>query len=79
MLGQEAWVHYNGRFDPCCAPDELRKMLGNFGNISDEGGLMRVWRSKKYGDLVENYMNNEVCKMCNMRKPPAEDAREMFV
>ena len=25
FLGKEAWVNQEGKFSPCCAPDELKK------------------------------------------------------
>ena len=34
FLGQEAWVASDGRFNPCCAPDTLRRTLGDFGNVN---------------------------------------------
>eukprot|EP00614_Pseudopedinella_elastica_P020449 CAMPEP_0172631388 /NCGR_PEP_ID=MMETSP1068-20121228/178885_1 /TAXON_ID=35684 /ORGANISM="Pseudopedinella elastica, Strain CCMP716" /LENGTH=833 /DNA_ID=CAMNT_0013442511 /DNA_START=201 /DNA_END=2699 /DNA_ORIENTATION=- len=44
FLGKEAWVNHEGRFDPCCAPDEQRKSLGDFGNINEPGNsLMEIW------------------------------------
>ena len=67
FLGQEAWVNHEGRFDPCCSPDELRKSLGYFGNVS-ESGLTSIWESSDYKELVQNYMQNDVCKQCNMRQ-----------
>jgi MoaA/NifB/PqqE/SkfB family radical SAM enzyme len=71
FLGKEAWVNYSGRFDPCCAPDKERANLGYFGNVNDEGGLLKIWNSKKYQSLVKNYSKNEVCKTCTMRRPPS--------
>jgi MoaA/NifB/PqqE/SkfB family radical SAM enzyme len=69
FLGQEAWVNSEGRFDPCCSPDELRKTLGYFGNV-DEEGLLNVWQSLEYQNLLENYLDFDVCKQCNMRQLP---------
>ena len=69
FLGKEAWVNYQGRFGPCCAPDSERKSLGNFGVVTSEGGLAEIWNGKKYQELTENYMVNEVCRKCNMRRP----------
>ncbi len=37
FLGKEAWVSALGRFDPCCAPDALRRTLGEFGNVQSAG------------------------------------------
>ena len=69
FLGQEAWINHEGRFDPCCSPDELRKTLGYFGNVGDEG-LMTIWKSTEYKNLLENYLDNDVCRKCNMRQIP---------
>uniref|UniRef100_A0A0G4HXI9 Radical SAM core domain-containing protein n=1 Tax=Chromera velia CCMP2878 TaxID=1169474 RepID=A0A0G4HXI9_9ALVE len=72
FLGREAWVNFGGRFDPCCAPDHLRKSLGDFGKVGGEGGksVLEVWESPEYRDLVRGYHQRELCKGCNMRVPP---------
>ncbi|NGX51524.1 MAG: 7-carboxy-7-deazaguanine synthase [Chlamydiae bacterium] len=67
FLGEEAWVSAEGRFGPCCAPDEDRKTLGDFGNLSEKS-IEEIWNSKKYQDLKSNYLKHDVCKGCNMRK-----------
>jgi MoaA/NifB/PqqE/SkfB family radical SAM enzyme len=69
FLGQEAWVNHEGRFDPCCSPDKLRKTLGYYGNVQ-QNGLLSIWKSSEYRNLLKNYLKNEVCKQCNMRQPP---------
>lgn len=66
FLGREAWVNAAGRFDPCCCPDQLRRTLGDFGNVSD--GLQRIWTSHNYAQLVTSYHNRQVCRTCNMRR-----------
>jgi len=66
FLGKEAWVNAEGRFDPCCCPDLLRKTLGNFGNVKD--GLQKIWEGKDYKDLLSGYFNKKVCRTCNMRR-----------
>ncbi len=68
FLGKEAWVNPEGKFSPCCAPDDLRKTLGNFGNVN-EVKLETIWQSNEYVNLQKNYLNYELCKTCNMRKP----------
>ncbi|AWW50835.1 glycosyltransferase [Wolbachia endosymbiont of Folsomia candida] len=68
FLGKEAWINNEGKFSPCCAPDELRKTLGNFGNVN-EVKLEEIWQSSEYLRLQKNYLNYELCKTCNMRKP----------
>jgi hypothetical protein len=47
VLGQEAWVSAEGRFDPCCAPDAQRRTLGELGNLHDRG-LMEIWNGDAY-------------------------------
>ena len=68
FLGQEAWIAWDGRFNPCCAPDAQRRQLGYFGNIK-ETSLLDIWNSEKYLDLVKNYWNHPLCQSCNMRRP----------
>ena len=70
FLGQEAWVAADGRFNPCCAPDVLRRTLGDFGNVN-EVGLYDIWESPRYRALGANYMQNALCRGCNMRRPEA--------
>ncbi len=69
FLGKEAWINQEGRFDPCCAPDELRKTLGYFGNVT-ETPFRRLWMSTKYRNLRKYYAQIVVCSSCNMRRPP---------
>lgn len=68
FLTKELWISATGKISPCCAPDNLRKSLGDFGNIS-EISIEEVLNSQKYIDLVKNYKNKPLCKTCNMRKP----------
>ena len=70
FLGREAWVAADGRFNPCCAPDALRKSLGDFGNLNDRS-LRSIWESAEYRNLLENYASNALCRGCNMRRPAA--------
>ncbi len=70
FLGQEAWVASDGRFNPCCAPDALRRTLGDFGNLN-EVSLYDIWRSGEYQALRANYRDNALCHGCNMRRPVA--------
>ena len=70
FLGQEAWVASDGRFNPCCAPDALRRTLGYFGNVNSTS-LYDIWEIAEYKDLQANYMKNALCQGCNMRKPAA--------
>jgi len=68
FLGREAWIAWDGTFNACCAPDDLRKTLGYFGNISNTS-FMGIWNSENYGQLVKNWFKHDVCKICNMRRP----------
>ena len=68
FLGREAWIAWDGAFNVCCAPDDLRKSFGYFGNVKEEK-FMELWKSDKYRQLVENWGSYQVCKMCNMRRP----------
>lgn len=68
FLDKELWISATGDISPCCAPDNLRKTLGYFGNIKTKT-LQDVLNSDVYRNLVKNYKNFEVCKKCNMRRP----------
>ena len=68
FLGREAWIAWDGKFNVCCAPDNLREKFGSFGNVKDNN-FMELWTSKSYTDLIQNWGNYEVCGICNMRKP----------
>ncbi len=68
FLGKEAWIAPDGRFSPCCAPDLLRRKLGEFGNVNDKN-VLDIWQNEAYQALIKNYMQNEVCVACNMRRP----------
>lgn len=68
FLGKELWISATGKISPCCAPDQLRTSLGNFGNIQ-HSGIEEVVDSPEYSELVKNYRKKELCKSCNMRKP----------
>lgn len=68
FLEHELWISATGNISPCCAPDEMRKMLGYFGNIENTS-IEQVLRSNTYQNLVKNYKEIDLCKTCNMRKP----------
>lgn len=68
FLGKEIWVSATGSISPCCAPDELRKSLGDFGTIEQQT-LSEVMESPQYSDLLLNYKSKPLCKTCTMRKP----------
>lgn len=68
FLTKELWISATGNISPCCAPDNLRKSLGDFGNISTTT-IEDVLQSSIYTELVNNYKSKPLCKTCNMRKP----------
>ncbi len=68
FLEQELWISATGKFSPCCAPDELRNNLGDFGNLQ-ELSISEVVNSPGYQSLVKGYKAIDLCKSCNMRKP----------
>ena len=70
FLGQEAWVSAEARFDPCCAPDALRRTLGEFGNLREQS-LYEIWQSEAYQQLQATYLDHPLCQGCNMRRPVA--------
>jgi MoaA/NifB/PqqE/SkfB family radical SAM enzyme len=67
FLDHEAWVDPEGRFHPCCAPDEQRRALGDFGTVHGQG-LLAIWRSEPYRELVRSYRDHPLCRSCNMRR-----------
>lgn len=72
FLGQEAWVAADGRFNPCCAPDVLRRSLGNFGYLT-ERSLRGIWIGPEYRRLKATYLQHSLCRGCNMRRPPGQE------
>ncbi len=67
FLEKELWISATGKISPCCAPDEQRNTLGDFGNIENVS-IEKVLRSDTYQNLVKNYKKIELCRTCNMRK-----------
>jgi radical SAM protein with 4Fe4S-binding SPASM domain len=68
FLEKELWISATGNISPCCAPDNLRKSLGDFGNF-ETNTIEDVLQSSIYTELVSNYKTKPLCKTCNMRKP----------
>jgi glycosyltransferase involved in cell wall biosynthesis/MoaA/NifB/PqqE/SkfB family radical SAM enzyme len=68
FLGKEAWINTEGKFSPCCAPDNLRKGLGDFGSVLEQS-IEDIFLSDQYKNLQKNFMQMPLCKDCNMRKP----------
>lgn len=68
FLNQELWISASGKYSPCCAPDELRNGLGDFGNF-EKYPILQSIEGKNYQHLLTNYKNLPLCQSCNMRKP----------
>jgi MoaA/NifB/PqqE/SkfB family radical SAM enzyme len=68
FLNKELWISAIGKISPCCAPDELRNSLGDFGNFENNSILESV-EGNNYQNLLKNYKNISLCQTCNMRKP----------
>jgi len=66
FLGKEIWVNPLGEFFPCCAPDEQRKSLGRFGNLTAQP-LAGILQSNAYQHLLNNYQEQPLCRSCNMK------------
>lgn len=73
FLGQEAWVSAEGKFSPCCAPDDLRRSLGNFGNLQRKS-LREIWHDGAYRSLLQSYRNRSLCIGCAMRRRRKESS-----
>jgi len=71
FLGREAWIAWDGTFNVCCAPDDLRRSFGAFGNVKKQR-FNDLWSGEKYRNLIRNWGKHEICKICNMRKPRSE-------
>lgn len=69
FLGKEAWINTEGKFSPCCAPDKLRKDLGEFGSLY-KNTLEEIWASEAYRNLQKTYLSHPLCIGCNMKKSP---------
>ena len=67
FLDREAWVAWDGRFHPCCAPDADRRSLGDFGTVHDRS-LSEIWCSPEYRHLVAHWREQPLCRRCNMRR-----------
>lgn len=68
FLEKELWISATGKISPCCAPDEQRSSLGDFGYYP-ETSLSNVLTGQVYRSLVKSYKDNNLCKTCVMRKP----------
>lgn len=67
FLGKELWIEYDGSYQICCCPDEVRREFGDFGNVAELSPL-EMWSGRKYRDFIANWGESENCKKCNMRR-----------
>ena len=67
FLGKELWIEYDGSYQICCCPAEVRKEFGDFGNVKTVSPL-EMWNGNLYRDFILNWGESENCKKCNMRK-----------
>ncbi len=67
FLGKELWIEYDGSYQICCCPSEVRKEFGDFGNINDLSPL-EMWNGEQYRTFIENWGDSENCRKCNMRR-----------
>ena len=67
FLGQELWIEYDGSYQICCCPSEVRKEFGDFGNVSTMSPL-EMWNGLKYRSFIESWGESKNCRKCNMRR-----------
>ena len=67
FLGNELWIEYDGSYQVCCCPSEVRREFGDFGSVEDTPPL-EMWNGAKYLNFIANWGNSENCKKCNMRR-----------
>ncbi|MCK4615123.1 MAG: SPASM domain-containing protein [Thermoplasmata archaeon] len=77
FVGRESWIAWDGTFNVCCSPDNLRRSLGYFGNVKEDD-FMELWNGTEYERFVRNWGSYDVCRKCNMRKPPEELKRCVY-
>jgi organic radical activating enzyme len=66
FLNKELWIDHEGNYNICCAPSDLRKTLGDWGNINDIN-ILELFNSNQYSKLSENYKNEAICQDCSLR------------
>ena len=67
FLGKELWIEYDGSYQICCCPDEVRREFGDFGNVAELSPL-EMWNGGKYRNFIANWGESDNCKKCNMRR-----------
>ena len=66
FLGKELWIEYDGSYQICCCPAEVRKEFGDFGNVQSLSPL-EMWNGEQYRSFIASWGESENCKQCNMR------------
>ena len=67
FIGKELWVEYDGSYQICCCPSDVRKDFGDFGNVYSLAPL-KMWNGDSYRSFIENWGESLNCKLCNMRR-----------
>ena len=67
FLGKELWIEYDGSYQICCCPSDVRKEFGDFGNVKELSPLA-MWNGEQYRSFIENWGESDNCKQCNMRR-----------
>ncbi|WP_457557942.1 glycosyltransferase [Candidatus Harpocratesius sp.] len=68
FLRREAWIAWDGTFNICCAPDNLRKSLGIWGSVRDND-FMVLWLQDSLERLQKHYKTKSICQSCVLRRP----------
>ena len=67
FLGKELWVEYDGSYQICCCPSDVRKEFGDFGNVATASPL-EMWNGDRYRSFIADWGKSDNCKQCNMRR-----------
>ncbi len=67
FIGKELWIEYDGSYQICCCPSEVRKNFGDFGNVQKLSPLS-MWNGDTYRSFIANWGESKNCRQCNMRK-----------
>ena len=67
FLGKELWVEYDGSYQICCCPSDVRKEFGDFGNVATTSPL-EMWNGYRYRSFIADWGKSDNCKQCNMRR-----------
>lgn len=67
-----ATILWNGDLVICCADFEGEVLIGN---VFEDGGFEKIWRSKKYQQLRKKVLRHEleVCRNCSMGDNPIKE------